>query len=100
MVTLPSTPSQLSFTTWGNLDPVTATVTVIDSSNNSTVLGSFTPPPLQASPSTCSSNTPVTQSFSLGNFAGQTITIRIEVTSNGSNGTFGNFDNLVAGPVS
>ena len=96
-ITLPSTPSQFSFTTWGNLDPVTATVSVIDSNGNQTVLGSFTPPPLQASTSSCSSNSPITQTFSLGQFAGQTITLRIEVTSSGSNGTFGNFTNLVVG---
>ena len=99
-VTLPAgITSQLTFTTWGHLDPVTATVSVIDSSNNQTVLGTFTPPPLQASPSTCASNTPTTMSFSLSQFTGQTITIRFEVTSNGNNGTFGDFDSLIVGPA-
>ncbi len=95
-VTLPATPTTFSFTTWGNLDPVTATISVIDG-GVVTVLDSYTPPPLEASETTCSGNIPIVKSYSLKAFAGQTITIQLEATSEGDDGTFADFTNLSIG---
>jgi hypothetical protein len=81
--------------TWGNLDPVTVTVSVQYADANAVVVGTFTPPPLQASDSTCVPGAvPVIESFNLTQFAGLGVTLTIGATSTGYDGTFANFDDI------
>jgi len=61
------------------------------------VLGTFTAPQLLTNDSTCSSNSPVFETFSLANFQAETITLRFEATSTGSDQAIANFDNIFVG---
>jgi Carboxypeptidase regulatory-like domain len=93
-VTLPDTPTTFSFTTWGNLDPVTATISVVHG-GVLTVLDTYTPPTLQADDAgDCTGNKPIVKSYNLSAYAGQTITVRMEATSGGDDGTIADFTNL------
>jgi hypothetical protein len=95
-VSLPDTAISLNFTTWGNVNPVTVTVSVVPASGPATVLGTFTPPQLMTSDSVCASEVfPANESFSLSQFENQTVTIRIEATAQGSDQAIANFDNLI-----
>jgi hypothetical protein len=78
------------------VSPVTVTVSVI-SSGGPVVLGSFTAPQILTNDTTCSSISPATETFSLNNFAAQTVTIRFEATSTGSDQAIANFDNMFVG---
>jgi hypothetical protein len=94
-LTLPNSPTQLTFLTWGNLDPTTATISIVTTADGvEHVLGSYTPPPLEATETTCSGAVPITKSFDLSSFKGQTIKLRIRATSTGFDGTIADFDNL------
>ena len=96
-VAVPDAEGQVvSFTSWGNVSPVTVTVSVI-SSGGPVVLGSFTAPQILTNDTTCSSISPATESFSLNQFEGQMVTIRFEATSTGSDQAIANFDNMFVG---
>ncbi|HXN85989.1 MAG TPA: hypothetical protein VN867_07950, partial [Candidatus Binataceae bacterium] len=93
---LPDVSTELTFATWGNVNPVTVTVKVVPANGPAVVLGSFTPPQLMTSDSACASEiAPVTESFDLTQFENQTVTIRIEATATGSDEAIANFDNLI-----
>lgn len=101
-IVLPSdAPATLSFRVWGHLDPVTVKVIIIDTQGPHT-LDTFTPPITEWSenpndtskPIQCTGNTDITKTYSLAAFEGQTITLRFESTSNGTNGTFADFDDI------
>jgi hypothetical protein len=81
--------------TWGNLDPVTVTVSVQYADANPVVLGTFTPPTLANSDYTCTpSAVPVIESFNMTPYAGLPVTLTIDATSNGSDGTLVQFDDI------
>lgn len=94
-ITVPGGTPTLSFLTWNNLDPTTVTVSVVNAQGVETVLDTYNPPPVQTSSATCTGNVPITKSYSLAQFASQTVTLRLRVTSRtGFNGTIANFDNV------
>jgi RHS repeat-associated protein len=94
-VVLPNGPTTLSFTSWVNQDAVTVTISIITVSDGKEhVLETYTPPSLEVSASACTGNTPITKSYSLTAYAGQTIKVRLRATSGGVNGTIADFDNL------
>jgi hypothetical protein len=102
-IALPSdAPTTLSFRTWGALDPVTTKVFIIDQQGAENLLETYTPPPMVWSPDPyntsvplqCTGNQEVTKTYSLAAYQGQTITLRFESTSNGTNGTFAFFDDV------
>ena len=87
----------VSFVSWGDVSPVTVTVSAIVNGGQPQVLGTFTAPQLLTNDSTCSSNSPVFETFSLANFQAETITLRFEATSTGSDQAIANFDNIFVG---
>jgi hypothetical protein len=81
--------------TWGNLDPVTVTVSVQYSDANPVVLGTFVPPTLANSEFSCTPGAvPVIKSFDLTAYAGLPLTLTIDATSTGSDGTLVQFDDI------
>jgi hypothetical protein len=87
----------LGFVTWGHLDPTTTTISVIDAANVLHVLDHFVEPSLEAMVGGslgCSGAGPLTNSYDLSAFAGQTVTIRLETTAPGVNGTITDFDDV------
>ena len=90
---LPGAATTLSFRSWGNDDPVTVTISVVPQGGPVTVLESYVPPALE-SHGGCSGNVPVTKSYDLAPFAGQTVTLRFEATASGYNGTIADFDDI------
>lgn len=106
-ITLPAGQATLTFRTWGHLDPVSASVRVVDEDGVEHVIGSFTPPPTEWSedpfdtsvPLQCTGNTDVTKTYDLSAFAGQTILLRFRSTSGGTNGTFADFDDITILPA-
>jgi hypothetical protein len=95
-ISVPTSAATLTFKTWGNLQTVTATISVVTSSGVQKLL-TYTPPPLQASVTTCSKAAPVVKSIDLSAFAGQRVTLRVEATSTGFDGTIADFDNFQLG---
>jgi photosystem II stability/assembly factor-like uncharacterized protein len=94
-LTLPDRASKLTFRTWGNLNPTTATVSIITTADGvEHVLASYAPPPLEATETTCSGAVPITKSFDLTGFKGQKIKLRLRATSTGFDGTIADFDDL------
>ena len=91
---VPRSPGRLKFLTWGNLDPVHATVSIVTTNGVMHTLLSYTPPTLQASPTTCTHKKPVRESLSLKAFAGQKVELRLEASSTGIDGTIVDFDNF------
>lgn len=85
-LTLPTGHLTLSFATWGNHDPVTATIMIVDSSGVTHVLDTFTPTP--------EDSYPILKSYDISPYGGQAIHLRISVTGSGSLGTIANFDNI------
>ena len=100
---LPAGATSISLTTWNNLDPVTVTVTLIDSSGTPHVLASLVPPSMQMQPSpydfydySCTGNSPANLTLNVGAYAGTTVTLELESSYlSGINGTIANFDNVV-----
>jgi hypothetical protein len=91
---VPRHPGRLTFTTWGNLEPVSATVSIVAGHTIKTLL-SFTPPTLQGnSASGCSGKKPLRKSFKVGHWAGKRIALRFQATSTGTDGTIADFDNV------
>ena len=93
-ITVPSSPGNLTFATWGNLDPANVTVSIV-SASTVTPVAQFTPPPLESatSQSGCTGASPQEESIPMTAYAGQTVTLRVEGTSDPSSydGTFANF---------
>jgi hypothetical protein len=92
-IIVPVNPARLRFRTWGDLEPVTATVSIV---NGLTVhhLLSYRPPALRASPGSCSHSKPTTKSLDLRRYAGQAVALRIEATASGAQGTIADFDSF------
>jgi hypothetical protein len=94
---VPANASTLSLRVWNSLDPVVATISL-----NSTVLEQFTPPSLQKLRDPrdlrsviCTGNSPVTRSYDLSSFRGQTVTLRLRANNApGINGTILIFDDV------
>ncbi len=98
-------PQSVSFRVWGGQDPVTVSVGIVFPTGThigtETILDTFTPPSVQASPTTCTGLGPITKtySFSRPDFTtGSLIEIRLHVTSNGVNGAIANFDDITSSP--
>ncbi len=93
--TVPTGTPTLYMYTWGNLDPVTVTVSVQYADANPVVLGTFTPPTLANSEYSCTPGAvPVIESFNMTAYAGLPVTLTIGATSNGSDGTLVQFDDI------
>jgi len=93
-ITLPQGSYSLSFRSWNDLDATLVTISVV-AGGQTTQLDSYSPPSVYADDSLdCTDNTPITKSYDLTRWAGQTITIRLEATSDGSDGTIANFTNV------
>lgn len=92
---LPDEASTLRLRSWGHLQAVTATISVITKIDGiEHVLERFTPPRLQASPSACSGQRPVVKVYDLTPYRGQAVRVRLRATSAGYNGTIADFDDL------
>ena len=100
--TVPSTATTLSWLEWGNLDPTTATVSIV-SNGVEDVLDTRQAPSVQAlsDPNDyfsviCSGNTPASISKSISKYAGQKVELRLRgAYVSGINGLFVSYDNVV-----
>ncbi len=102
-IAVPASPGPLTFRTWGNLEAVQVTISAVTVADNAVhTLLSYSPPTLQATPSTCSSSKPVSESLDVSAYAGKTIDLRLQATASGHDGTIADFDDfaLTAGAVS
>jgi hypothetical protein len=97
-VTVPSAAGQVvSFKSWGIISPVTVTVSAIPAIGPTQVLGTFTAPQIMNGDGSCSGTVPALKTFSLSAFAGQSVVLRFEATSAGTNQPIANFDNMFVG---
>lgn len=87
-IIVPVHPSRLRFRAWGQLEPVKVTVSLLSGPFTRRLL-SFSPPLLQASPTSCSGAMPIGESLSVARFAGQAVGLRIRASSQGLQGTIG-----------
>ena len=94
-LTVPKKPGRLTFRTWGNLDPVQVTISIVTVRDKLVhkVL-TYSPSTLQGTTTSCSGRGPVTKSVSVSAFAGQKIDLRVQPTASGADGTIANFDNV------
>ena len=94
-LTVPKKPGRLTFRTWGNLDRVQVTISIVTVRDKLVhkVL-TYSPPTLQGMTTSCSGRGPATESVSLSAFAGQKIDLRVQATSSEVNGTIADFDNF------
>jgi hypothetical protein len=92
--TVPAGSPTLYMYTWGNLDPVNVNIEITPAAGSPAVIGSFTPPQIENSETTCSGAVPIVESFSLASYAGQTVTLGIDATSGGYDGTIAQFDDI------
>jgi hypothetical protein len=92
-IIVPVRPGRLTFRTWGDLEPVKATVSIADGTVVHRLL-SFSPPTLRASPTTCSHLKPIIKSLNVKRYAGQAVGLRIQATAGGTQGTTVDFDNF------
>jgi len=80
----------LMFHTWGNQDSVTITVSIIDDAGRQNVLDKYDP--------SCKIDkgcrTPAFKRYDITSYNGQTIKLRLRVSSNYNTGTFGWFDDV------
>jgi hypothetical protein len=93
-IIVPVNPGRLTFRAWGGLEPVKASISIVDGPIVHRLL-SYTPPALQATPTSCSSHKPVTESLNISRYAGQAVGLRIEATAIGLTGTVVDLDNVV-----
>jgi hypothetical protein len=84
-IIVPVGPGRLKFRTWGDLEPVKVTVSIVDGTSARPLL-SYRPPLLRASPTTCSGRKPITESLKMGRYAGQAVSLRVQATSAGLTG--------------
>jgi hypothetical protein len=85
-IIVPVNPGRLTFRTWGDLEPVKASVSIVDGPIVHRLL-SYTPPDLEASPSGCSGVKPITESLNMGRYAGEAVGLRIQASSQEPSGT-------------
>jgi hypothetical protein len=95
-IIVPVRPSRLTLRSWGQLEPVQVTVSVVSGPFVHRVL-SYTPPPLEAAPSGCSGKRPLTESLDVGRFAGQAVGLRVQASSQGLSGAIADFDSFYLG---
>ena len=93
-IIVPIRPGRLTFRTWGQLEPVTVTVSMVSGPFVHRLL-SYTPPLLEASPATCSGKKPIAESLDVARYAGQAVGLRIQAGSQGLNGAIADFDSFV-----
>lgn len=93
---VPASAKTLSVRTWGNLDPVTVTITL-----GGAALDTFVPPHLEtlSDPSNpysavCNGATDITKSYDISSYAGKKVTLTVSGSAPGNNGTFANFDDF------
>ncbi|HXW59607.1 MAG TPA: hypothetical protein VEJ23_09055 [Solirubrobacteraceae bacterium] len=79
-IVVPASPGMLRFRTWAGLEPVKATVSVVDGPHVRQLL-SYSPPALQATATSCSGAKPTVESLNLTRYAGEAVGIRIRATS-------------------
>lgn len=94
---VPADARRLKFRTWTNLDPVTVTLTF-----GNAVLDTFVPPSLHrlSNPRdlysvVCTGARPISKTYDVSRFAGQTVTLTLSAAGPGINGTITNFDDFV-----
>ncbi len=108
-VTIPTSGAQLSFVSWGweNNDPqfsisglVNAYVRIIDATGDHT-LETYTPPPMlnpgdpnNPNDDTCTGNSPVSKTYDLSAYSGETVKLRLGATSQNCCGTLALFDDV------
>jgi hypothetical protein len=92
-IIVPVNPGRLTFRTWGDLEPVKASISIVDGPIVHRLL-SYSPPALQASPVGCSGLKPITESLNMSRYAGQAVGLRIQATSQAATGTALDLDNL------
>jgi hypothetical protein len=92
-IIVPVNPGHLTLRAWGQLEPVKVTISLL-SGPFAHRLATFTPPPLQASPSTCSKRKPLRESLSIARYAGQALSLRIQASSHALSGAIADFDRL------
>jgi hypothetical protein len=98
---VPASAKTLSLHTWNNLDPATATISILVKGAE-TVLEAFQPPSVQKlnNPDDlydvgCTGNSPASVSYPLDDYAGKTVTLRLRGTwIGGVNGTFVSYDDV------
>jgi len=91
---VPVRPGPLRFRTWGQLEPVKVTVSIVSGPVVHQLLA-FNPPGLQASPTSCSGLRPVTESLRVARYAGEAVGLRVRATSEGLHGAIANLNDLV-----
>jgi hypothetical protein len=93
-IIVPVNPGRLTFRTWGDLEAVKASVSIVDGPIVHRLL-SYTPPALQAaSPTGCSGSKPITESLSMTHYAGQAVGVRIQASSPDPTGAGVNLDDF------
>lgn len=95
-VIVPVTPGRLTFRSWGQLEPVHVTVSVVSGPFVHPLL-SYTPPLLETSASRCSGRSPISTSLSMARYAGQAVGLRVQASSQGLIGAIADFDSFVLG---
>ena len=95
-IIIPVRPSRLTFRTWGQLERVNVTVSIVSGPLVHRLL-SYAPPPLGASPSGCSGKRPLTESLDVGHYAGQAVGLRVQATSQALSGALADFDSFSLG---
>jgi hypothetical protein len=93
----PAPPTTLGLTVWGNLDPVTVTISVFADGTDH-LLDTFVPAASQAldmgTCCVCSGATSVRKAYSLAAYKGKHVAVRLRATASGTNGTIVNFDDV------
>jgi hypothetical protein len=92
-IIVPVNPGHLMFRAWGQLEPVRVTVSLLSGPFVHRLV-TFTPPPLQANPTTCSGRRPLRESLSVARYAGQALTLRIQASSHALTGAIADLDSL------
>jgi hypothetical protein len=93
-IAVPAAPGPLAFRTWGNLESVQVTISAVTPDGVAHPLLAYSPPTLQGSVGGCSGLKPIPESLNVTAYAGQTIALRLEATSSGSDGTIADFDDF------
>src|SRR5439155_10028028 len=106
-VTIPSSGAGLSFVSWGNeltLGEVNAYVTIVDASGTPHSLETFIPPlmlnpgdPNNPNDDICTGSSPVSKSYDLSAYSGETVNLRLGATSQNCCGTNAFFDDVQVG---
>jgi hypothetical protein len=92
-IIVPASPGRLRFRTWGDLEPVKASISIVNGTVAHRLL-SFTPPLLRATPTTCSHRKPLTVSLNVARWAGQAVGVRIQASARAAAGTIADFDSF------